>query len=248
VPPNKDRQPRYQQIAQHYRDQIASGELRDGDRLPSVRDLTEHWQVAHATAAKVISTLVAEGLVNITNRAAGAVVSLQTISSARDRMTSIRKHGRIYPTSEYAVIKEVGLQPAPDHVAEALNVDVGTQVIKRRRVTYRRQENGDVAVSASTSWFDGKLAEDAPDLLVPERIKLGTPGYIEQQTGRRIRTGADQVTAAAANAETAEDLQITQSSPVLIARNWFRDEAGEVVEFGEYTSVAGRWQTYEYEM
>ncbi|MFC4066778.1 GntR family transcriptional regulator [Actinoplanes subglobosus] len=246
--PNNDRQPRYQQIAQHYRDQIASGELRDGDRLPSVRDLTEHWHVAHATAAKVISTLVAEGLVSITNRAAGAVVSLKTISSARDRMASIRKHGRIYPTSEYAVIKEAGLQPAPDHVAEALNLDAGAPVIKRRRVTYRRQKDGDVAVSASTSWFDGALADVAPNLLIPERIRLGTPGYIEQQTGRRIQTGSDQVTAAAASADTAEDLRIAESSPVLIARNWFRDEAGEVVEFGEYTSVAGRWQTYEYEM
>lgn len=58
--------PPYRQITRHYRDLIGSGELRPGDRLPPVRQLVARWGVAHATAAKVVAILRAEGLVTTT--------------------------------------------------------------------------------------------------------------------------------------------------------------------------------------
>ena len=64
VPPQGDRPlPPYQQITAHYRDLINRGDLVDGDRLPPVRQLETQWQVAHATAARAVATLRAEGLV-----------------------------------------------------------------------------------------------------------------------------------------------------------------------------------------
>jgi len=66
--------PPYQQIAQHYRDQITSGELRDGDRLPAARQLVQQWRVAHATAARVLSTLRDEGLAETTPGGGGGTV------------------------------------------------------------------------------------------------------------------------------------------------------------------------------
>ena len=239
-------QPPYLQITQHYRELIQSGELRDGDRLPSARQLVEQWGVAHATAAKVLATLRAEGLVKTTSGGAGGtVVSVQPAGqSPRDHMMAIRRSGHIYPKGEYAKITSAELVAAPEHVAEALGVQAGDQVIQRHRITYRE----DTPVAASTSWFTSDLAEAAPDLLVAERIKLGTPGYIEQQTGRRVRKGRDQITVAAADESAAADLAVPEGSPILQARNWYRDEAGEVLEFGEYIAPPGRVQTYEYDV
>jgi DNA-binding transcriptional regulator YhcF (GntR family) len=68
--------PPYQQIARHYREQIASGALRDGDRLPSTRQLVKQWGVAHATAAKVFAELRREGLVHTIRGGAGGTVVL----------------------------------------------------------------------------------------------------------------------------------------------------------------------------
>src|SRR6266581_4276370 len=87
--------PPYLQITQHFRDQIKSGQLKDGDRLPSARQLVEQWHVAHATAAKVLSTLRAEGLVTTTpGGAGGTVVSVQDMREVgyarRSRMLAVR--------------------------------------------------------------------------------------------------------------------------------------------------------------
>jgi GntR family transcriptional regulator len=53
----------WRQIAQIYRDKIASGELRPGDRLPSIRSISQEYDVATTTAQKVIEALRDEGLV-----------------------------------------------------------------------------------------------------------------------------------------------------------------------------------------
>lgn len=239
-------QPPYLQVAQHYRDLIQRGELREGDRLPSARQLTEEWGVAHATAAKVLATLRAEGLVRtIPGGGGGTIVSdEQTGQAPRDRMISVKRWGKIYPPDEHARIVSAELVDAPEHVAQALGLDVGASAIRRHRVTFRE----DTPVSASTSWFGGTLAAVAPDLLVPARILLGTPGYIAEMTGRSLRSGCDQVTAALADAQLASELQIPEGSPVLVGRNWVRDSDGDPIEFGEYFSVPSRWQTYEYEL
>ncbi|GIJ28304.1 GntR family transcriptional regulator [Micromonospora qiuiae] len=238
--------PPYLQITQHYREMIKRGELKDGDRLPSTRQIVDQWGVAHATAAKALSTLRAEGLVKaVSGGAGGTVVSVREMGqSPQDRVMAGRRWGRIYPDGEQARIVSAEVVPAPAHVAEALGVDPDAEVIRRRRITYR----GDTPVSMSTSWFTGDLAETAPDLLLVERIRSGTPRYIEQQTGRMVRRGRDQFTAGLAAADVAQSLGIAEGSPVLVGRNWFRDQAGNVIEFGEYVSTQGRWQSYEYEV
>jgi len=239
--------PPYLQIAAHFRDQIKRGQLQDGDRLPSVRQIVTQWDVAHATAAKALTILRTEGLVTtIPGGAGGTIVSLgQVGNSPQDRLNAIRRWGKIYPHDEHARIVSASVVDAPQHVAEALGVDEGTPVIRRHRVTYRGDNE---PVSASTSWFRGDLVDVAPALLQTDRIQLGTPGYIEQQTRRRMSRGRDQVTVGIADATAAAELGVPEGAGVLLGRNWAFDEAGDVIEFGEYTAVPGRWSTYEYEI
>jgi DNA-binding GntR family transcriptional regulator len=247
VPPSLDRQPPpYQQIADHFRREIREGRLKDGDRLPSARQIGTEWVVAHATAAKVLTTLRAERLVRTTQGGAGGTfVDVQQVGTpARDWMLSTRRTGNIYAKGMYAKIVSAELVVCPEPVAEALGVPADSEVIRRQRVTYR----GDKAVSTSVSWFSGVLADPAPDLLVAERIKAGTAGYIEQRTGRAMVSGRDQVTAGAADAAVADVLGIAVGEAVLLGRNWVLDGEGDVIEFGESVSLAGRWQTYEYEI
>jgi DNA-binding transcriptional regulator YhcF (GntR family) len=53
----------WRQIAQIYRDRIASGELAPGARLPSIRSISQEYEVATTTAQKVLEALRDEGLV-----------------------------------------------------------------------------------------------------------------------------------------------------------------------------------------
>ncbi|MEV0108262.1 GntR family transcriptional regulator [Nocardia sp. NPDC050799] len=65
--------PPYQVIAAQIRARIVSGDLRPGDRVPSIRQIAQRWGVAVATATKVTALLRAEGLIE-TNTGTGAVV------------------------------------------------------------------------------------------------------------------------------------------------------------------------------
>ncbi|MFC9249833.1 GntR family transcriptional regulator [Amycolatopsis thailandensis] len=53
----------FEQIAEDIRCRILGGELKAGDRIPSIRQISHEWSVAHATATKVVGLLKAEGLV-----------------------------------------------------------------------------------------------------------------------------------------------------------------------------------------
>ncbi|PSL53034.1 TetR family transcriptional regulator [Saccharothrix carnea] len=74
----------YQRIAREIRDWIESGELRPGDRVPSTREITVRWNVAMATATKVLVTLRSEGFVRPV-AGVGTVVSSEGGEAARPR-------------------------------------------------------------------------------------------------------------------------------------------------------------------
>ena len=233
--------PPYMQVVAQIRDQIQTGKLREGDRVPSARQIMRDWGISLATATKVLAALRSEGLARGIP-GIGTVVTSSVGHGPRDRLSAIRQTGRIYPADEYAVIKVAELIPAPEQVADALGVPAGADVIRRRRITYR----GDSPSSASTSWYDGVLAGAAPKLLEASRITEGTPRYIEAMTGRVAVSGRDQVGARAATAEDVEDLGVEPGAAILFGRNWFYDADGGVVEYGEYASLGDRLRSYEY--
>jgi DNA-binding transcriptional regulator YhcF (GntR family) len=56
-------EPPYRRIVETVRAQIAAGELRAGQRMPSTRQLARQWGVAIATATRAMATLRDDGLV-----------------------------------------------------------------------------------------------------------------------------------------------------------------------------------------
>lgn len=233
--------PPYLQIAERIRKDIKDGRLKDGDLVPSVRELARDSGVSRPTAAKAITHLRTEGLVE-TEVGVGTKVCAgkTTHQSGRDRLQALRSTGRIYPPNEHAIIKSAELVPAPDDIADALGVEPGTPVIRRHRVTYR----DDTPISASTTWLDGSLAKVAPKLLSTERILNGTVGHIEEVTGRSVVDWMDQDSAREATDRDAEELGVAAGSAVAIGRNWWWDAEGATIEYGERVSVPGRWSTH----
>jgi GntR family transcriptional repressor for pyruvate dehydrogenase complex len=55
----------YEQIASQIKQQIVSGKLQPGDKLPSTRELSESFQVGRSTVREALSALKAMGLVEI---------------------------------------------------------------------------------------------------------------------------------------------------------------------------------------
>ncbi|WP_078883342.1 MULTISPECIES: GntR family transcriptional regulator [unclassified Streptomyces] len=239
--PELDRTPPYLQVVQELRRRIVDGELADGDRLPSVRQIAEEWQIAQATAMKALAALRADGLAESVVGVGTVVRSRYLHRSAADRLDRALRTGKIYPEGEHAVIKSATLAVPPAWVADLLGLDEGTQAIRRHRVTH----NEDGPVSASISWFSPDLAESVPALLVADRIPGGTPNAIEAGTGRRAVNNTEEASGAfRANAEQAEDLGISVGDPVHVGRNVYSDTNGEILEIGESVAPEGRWKVH----
>ncbi|MFL7867908.1 MAG: substrate-binding domain-containing protein [Anaerolineales bacterium] len=64
----------FEQIAESIRLQIAHGELKAGDRLPSIRDLAEEWACTPGTVNRAYAILADEGLVT-SRRGSGTIVN-----------------------------------------------------------------------------------------------------------------------------------------------------------------------------
>ncbi|WP_232466800.1 GntR family transcriptional regulator, partial [Alcaligenes faecalis] len=68
--------PVYQQLYERFRDAIAAGQLRPGDRVPSIRSLASELNVAKGTVEQAYQILLGEGYF-LARGPAGTVVSPQ---------------------------------------------------------------------------------------------------------------------------------------------------------------------------
>jgi GntR family transcriptional regulator len=97
--------PIYRQLVQQLRERIASGQLGEGEKLPSVRDLAKEIKVNMLTVAKVYQILEAEELV-VSRRGLGTFVAVgkasrslrekrELISEAVEQLIAEAKHLRL---------------------------------------------------------------------------------------------------------------------------------------------------------
>jgi len=80
----------YQQVVYAAKKAVVSGQMRPGDPFPSVRLLSKGLKINPNTAHKVITHLVADGLLEV-HSGIGTVVAKRALSSAADRGNLLNK-------------------------------------------------------------------------------------------------------------------------------------------------------------
>lgn len=235
--------PAYLQITEHFRKKILDGDLVEGERLPSHRQISEDWSVSESTALKALSALAAAGLAYSRAGSTGTVVSTKGLYRAgRDWFLTAHRTGAVYTPGVYAEILAAEVIPAPDSVAATLGLEPGSPVIRRHRVT--RASNG-TPLSTSISYHDAAIAERAPALLETARI-IGGPRYVEEALGVAGTRGSDTLSARLATDEEADLLGLETPTAVLVNKCSLRTVDGRFVEYGESVSPPNREVTYEY--
>ncbi|MFC4063667.1 GntR family transcriptional regulator [Actinoplanes subglobosus] len=230
--------PKYLQIANHVRDQILRGDLGPGDEVPSERQIAVDWSVARPTAARALDALRQQGFVE-SRQGSGTYVRdrMKPNRLARERYSRARDTGKIYPANEHAVILSAAYDVAPVHVAEALSLAVGDRVVRRQRLIHA----DDAPVELSTAWYAHAVGEKAPDLLIRERIRVGTMAYVEQATGRQARYARDEMSSRLATDVEREFLRLPDPSAVLLVRHVVYDSEDRPLEFTEAMYPPDRW-------
>lgn len=230
--------PKYLQIAGYIRDQIVRGDLSPGDEVPSERALAAMWSVARPTAARALEALRVQGLVESRRGSGSYVREARTAPRARERYERARDLGTMYSPGESVEFLATVLVPGPEHVIEALQLPTGSDVVRRARLL--RAGDG-LPIELSTSWFAPQLAEQAPQLLEPERLRGGTAKYLAEITGREPAYARDQVAARLATAEELRLLELPRPAAVLVYRLTVYDLADAPLQFDDATYPPDRW-------
>ena len=80
----KPGQPVAEQILYAVKKAVVGGQMRPGDRFPSVRVLSQELRINPNTAHKVVAALVADGVL-VTTPAVGSVIAEPSAGDARER-------------------------------------------------------------------------------------------------------------------------------------------------------------------
>ena len=246
MPGQADNRAPYAKIAAHYAELIRSGQLQPGTLMPSIKNLSEKWAVSTATAEKALRRLRDEGLIRGIHGIGTEVLDQPApMSSGAQRHDRGRRTGSSWGAGERSDSHAAALVPAPDEVAEALDIRHGAEVVRRSRV-YRDRHG---VVAQSTSWIPALYGELIPQLLANKRLTGGTSlQLIAQATGNPISHRIDTASAHLLTPETARLLELDPENlpaePVVVMTAKFIDDEGNIVEYGVDLGGPGRkWRT-----
>lgn len=235
-------QPPYMQVAERIRRRILDGELKEGAKLPPVRELAALEGVAIATLGRSLDHLQVEGYITTSRRGTFVANAPEVAPSGYDRITRVLRTGSVLADGETLIVTNAELVKPPQYVAEIFDLGEGEQVVRRQWHTGKGQQRLMLAVT----WYPAHFAASVPELLSTARDSA--PGLllrIQAATGRRVTDGRDDIHGRDADAREASFLGLRIGAPILAGAHRLWDEQG-VIEYGEWCLPSRLTVGYEY--
>ena len=125
--------PLYATIEETIATEIAQGEYRPGDQLPTEDALLQRFQVSRITVRRAVQNLVNRGLLEI-RRGLGTFVLSPRIEADLTKLTGFVEDMNAAGRKATARVISQGVVPASARVAECLQLGKGTKVMQIKRV------------------------------------------------------------------------------------------------------------------
>ena len=236
--------PLYMQVVRQLRAQIAAGDLADGDRIPSQREMMQLWHISMQTASKVIGALKTEGLAipsvgRDTIVAPGAAARIAAAAQGTPHAPASP------PPAPGASVTTVTASrvAAPARIADILGIPAGRRALRRQET--HSADTGQIT-GHTTAWYPPGIVDQAPKLADRQPLPAGGLAYITEATATRATRATEDTAALPADDATAGALGIPPGSPVLITRTQHHASDGSLLQYAETTTQAGHWRTRSY--
>ncbi len=239
--------------------EISKGKLREGDRLPSERDLAERFNVSRMTVRKALQTLLGEGLLNSYPVRGYFVVSpLQGLKEHQGEMIySVPGMGELRLGGSFnEYMKRLGRKPAEvfldppalvapnEEVAEHLQLSAKELVLKR----YRLQLADNIPYRLIESYYPSDLFGE----LLTLTADIGTQPlfkWLQEHHGLTATHVREDLTARLANTYERGQLRISPGAPVVAIERTVSAETDRVIEWARITASATLYTfRYDYEI
>ena len=221
----RPRKPRYLEVADDLRAQIARGDFPGADQFPTESVLCVRYGVSRFTVREALRTLQTEGLIQ-RKRGSGTV-----IQSAAARGGALHQPlsnvGEIlqYAQDTHVAFDRCGSVALPRALADQIDHPSKGKWPRFRGI--RREHEGDRPIAFTEAYIH-------PDLVaVADAIDAGEPTLfrqVERLSGARIARVTQDIQAVAATADIARALGVPRRSPCLRILRCYADATGRVVE------------------
>jgi GntR family transcriptional regulator len=228
--------PLHDQIRRLIRSQIASGQFRPGDRLPTEHEYAKRFGVSLAPVRQALLDLVASGVVTrIKGRGTFVLGSKieESISLLASFTESLRSQGGDF---EIRVLNQE-LEVASTPVARALGLRKGAQVVRLRRLAYVRGEPAAI--------LDARLpAARFRRLAAIEGFERGRSLYatLEKEFDTRLGAAHGTLEVIRCDEDLADLLGVNDGTHALLVSSITKDEKGRPTEVADVYYRADRFK------
>ena len=202
---------KYVTIYKEWKEKIESGQIAEGERLPTESSLMESYQVSRDTVRKSLNLLEQNGY----------------IQRGRGRASLVMPKKRYtFPLSEIASFQEVNKLSNAHAETEVVNLDILQDSHKIKKI-FQQSVNGEVyelirvrrmkdeAVILDKDYF----VRDVVPRLPLNECKVSVYRYLEEELGLQISYAVKEITVQKANAEDYELLDMGDYNMVVVVKS-----------------------------
>lgn len=211
----------YIQVREALREQIESGLLNPGERLPSEEELAAQFGVSRMTVRQGVSDLTDEGLL-YRRRGIGTFVTQFHVERDHNRLTDFFETARAEGFKAEVRLLSREVIPAKLMIANELGLQENEPVVRIQSLRLA----GNVPVTIYDEYVPYKLR---PELLT-EDLRSRAAWQILEESGLVIKRAVQVIEARGADEEIAVLLDIEEDSPILFKNRVIYAEDGSPVE------------------
>lgn len=206
----------YKQIKEAIKDQIAKGEMKDGDRVPSERELCAIFGVSRITVRQAINEAVQEGFL-YTLQGKGTFIASNSelkINQGLVRVTSFSDTMKSRGLTAKTKILSHNIQQADFALSKILNIEITQEVLNMNLLGIANQQVMVLYESYFEAVLGKKIYERAQEMVAREAAFSSTDLYIHMNISPAF---VDQTfEAITADKEMAKLMDIHEGHPLFL--------------------------------
>lgn len=216
------KEPMYKQIENYVLDLIQSEQIKEGEFIPSEKQLSEEFNVTRMTVRSALNNLVKDGYI-LRQPGVGSKVIKNNITDNIGTVTSFTKEMTLKGYTVSNIVHDFKIVDADDKLKEKLNIEIGENVWEIKRIRLANDER----ISYMITYMPVKM--------FPNLKKTHCEGslyeYIEGVCQCKISTSNRSVKAMISNSELMEVLELDEAEPILYINQTSYFSEGDPFEY-----------------
>lgn len=200
------------------------GDLEPGDALPTENELMERHEISRTTVRQALDMLANEGLI-YRKRGQGTFVAHPTLAHSTSRIVSFTEDMRQRKLEPGTQVLDFDLIPAPNVIAEALQIEPGEELAYLERL---RLADGE-SISCEKSYLVHRYCPGI--LLRADYAQMSLRQALQLKHGIRLVRAKQTIRAIPASRDVAKKLSVKTNAPLLFIERVSYSQNDTPVEF-----------------